>query len=141
VILLSSACQDVIRALVFLSKKKEFIQVKRITDELNIPYHFLSKNMQIAVKAGLIKSKRGVDGGVKLAKKPFEIKIIDIIKAINGDKYFDMCILGIGSCDCENPCALHEEWSKRKDELIEIFEAISLGDILKDIDSRKIGRI
>ncbi len=139
--ILSSACQDVIRALVFLSKQKEIIQVKRITDELNMPYHFLSKNMQIAAKAGLIESKRGVDGGVKLAKHPFEIKIIDIIKAIDGDKYFDMCILGIGSCDCENPCALHEEWVKRKDELIEIFEAISLGDILKDIDSRKIGRI
>lgn len=139
--ILSSACQDVIRALVFLSQQKEIIQVKKITDELKMPYHFLSKNMQTAAKTGLVGSKRGVDGGVKLAKPAENIKIIDIIKAIDGDKYFDMCILGIGSCDCENPCALHEEWAKRKDELVEIFEAISLADISNDISARKIGRI
>ncbi len=139
--ILSSACQDVIRALVFLSKQKELIQVKKITDELNMPYHFLSKNIQTASKAGLVESKRGADGGIKLAKHPSQIKIIDIIKAIDGDKYFDMCLLGIGSCECENPCALHEEWFKRKDELVEIFEAISLEDIQKDIDSHKITRI
>lgn len=139
--ILSSACQDVIRALVFLSKQKELIQVKKISDELNIPYHFLSKNIQIVTRVGLVESKRGMEGGVKLAKHPSQIKIIDIIKAIDGDKYFDMCILGIGLCESENPCALHEEWAKRKDELIEIFEAISLADILKDIDTHKIGRI
>jgi len=140
-VILSSACQDVIRALVFLSKQKELIQVKKISDELNIPYHFLSKNIQIVTRVGLVESKRGMEGGVKLAKHPSQIKIIDIIKAIDGDKYFDMCILGIGLCESENPCALHEEWAKRKDELIEIFEAISLADILKDIDTHKIGRI
>ena len=44
---LSSACQDVIRAMVFMSEQKGITQVKNITKELNLPYHFLSKNMQI----------------------------------------------------------------------------------------------
>jgi len=139
--ILSSACQDVIRALVFLSKQKEFMQIKKITDALIMPYHFLSKNMQTVTKAGLVESKRGVEGGVRLAKLASEIKILDIINAIDGDKYFDMCILGIGSCETESPCALHEEWAKRKDELIAMFEVISLADITKDIELSKIGRI
>jgi len=139
--ILSSACQDVIRALVFLSKQKEFMQIKKITDALVMPYHFLSKNMQTVTKAGLVESKRGVEGGVRLAKPTADIKILDIINAIDGDKYFDMCILGIGSCETESPCALHEEWAKRKNELISLFEAISLADITKDIELSKIGRI
>ncbi len=139
--ILSSACQDVIRALVFLSKQKEFVQIKKITDALVMPYHFLSKNMQTVTKAGLVESKRGVEGGVRLAKPTADIKILDIINAIDGDKYFDMCILGIGSCETESPCALHEEWAKRKNELISLFEAISLADITKDIELSKIGRI
>ena len=65
---LSSACQDVIRAMVFMSEQKGITQVKNITKELNLPYHFLSKNMQIVSKAGLVDAKRGIDGGVKLAK-------------------------------------------------------------------------
>ncbi|HRF58191.1 MAG TPA: Rrf2 family transcriptional regulator [Campylobacterales bacterium] len=139
--ILSSACQDVIRALVFLSKQKEFMQIKKITDALIIPYHFLSKNMQTVTKAGLVESKRGITGGVRLAKPAADIKILDIIRTIDGDKYFDMCILGIGLCEAENPCALHEEWAKRKDELIAMFEVISLADITKDIELSKIGRI
>ena len=125
----------------FLSKQKEFMQIKKITDALIIPYHFLSKNMQTVTKAGLVESKRGITGGVRLAKPAADIKILDIIRTIDGDKYFDMCILGIGLCEAENPCALHEEWAKRKDELIAMFEVISLADITKDIELSKIGRI
>ncbi len=138
---LSSACQDVIRAMVFMSEQKGITQVKNITKELNLPYHFLSKNMQIVSKAGLVDAKRGIDGGVKLAKDPSEIKVIDIIRAVDGDKYFDRCILGIGDCDCERICSLHEEWIKRKNELIEIFSAMSLEDISRDIKAHKIKRI
>lgn len=139
--ILSSACQDIIRALVYLSRHEGLVGVKKITEELELPFHFLSKNMQIVSKVGLVETKRGVDGGVKLAKSPSEIKILDIIAAVDGDKYFDMCILGIGACDSERPCALHEEWVKRKDELVAIFEAISLADIARDIEIQKIGRI
>jgi len=117
------------------------MQIKKITDALIIPYHFLSKNMQTVTKAGLVESKRGITGGVRLAKPAADIKILDIIRTIDGDKYFDMCILGIGLCEAENPCALHEEWAKRKDELIAMFEVISLADITKDIELSKIGRI
>ena len=138
---LSSACQDVIRAMIFMSEQPGMTQVKNITKELDLPYHFLSKNMQIVSKVGLVDAKRGIDGGVKLAKNPSEIKIIDIIKAVDGDKYFDKCILGMGDCDCENQCSLHEEWAKRRGELIEIFSAMSLADISKDIKSHKIKRI
>ncbi len=138
---LSSACQDVIRAMIFMSEQPGMTQVKNITKELDLPYHFLSKNMQIVSKAGLVDAKRGIDGGVKLAKNPSEIKVIDIIKAVDGDKYFDKCILGMGDCDCENQCSLHEEWAKRRGELIEIFSAMSLADISKDIKSHKIKRI
>ncbi|MEY4503954.1 MAG: hypothetical protein RL154_246 [Pseudomonadota bacterium] len=137
----SSACQDIIRAIVYLNGKEDLVQVKKISEDLKVPFHFLSKNMQIVAKAGLITSKRGVDGGMKLAKNPSDIKIMDIIKVVDGDKYFDGCLLGIGLCESENPCALHEEWTKRKDELVEIFGAISLQDIAEDLASQKILRV
>lgn len=137
----SSACQDVIRAVVYLHDKDELVQARKISEDLQVPFHFLSKNMQIVAKAGIVISKRGVDGGMKLAKPATEIKIMDIIRAVDGDKYFDNCILGIGLCDAETPCSLHEEWVKRKNELVEIFEATSLADISKDLATQKILRI
>ena len=139
--ILSSACQNIIRSIVYLSKKENIVQVKQISEDLNVPFHFLAKNMQIVNKAGLVEAKKGPRGGIKLAKAPQEIKVMDIIKAVDGDRYFDECLLGIGLCDSENPCALHEEWAKRKDELIALFEAISLEDISRDLISHKIGRV
>lgn len=139
--ILSSACQNIIRAIIYLNNKDDFTLIKTISEDLNIPLQFLSKNMQVATKHGFILTKRGANGGIKLAQKPSDIKIMDIIKLVDGDKYFDECILGISLCEAETPCALHEEWSKRKDELVEILSATTLEDIAKDLQYSKILRI
>lgn len=141
--MLSSACQDTIRAAVWLSTKSsgEFWRIQIISDELNLPFHFLAKSLQKLVHAGILASQRGASGGVTLAKPSSEITLLSIITAVDGTTFFDACVLGIGNCEAETPCALHAQWDIWRQEMLEMYSAMRLSEITDDVLLRKIKRI
>ena len=141
--MLSSACQDTIRAAVWLSTKEkgEFHRIVHISEELDLPFHFLAKSLQKLVHAGILSSQRGAAGGVTLAKDPSDITLISIIEAVDGTVFFDNCVLGIGECEAEKPCALHAQWDVWRQEMLEMYSAMRLIEITDDVLLRKVKRI
>lgn len=141
--MLSSACQDTIRAAVWLSIQPggEFYRIQTISEALELPFHFLSKSLQKLVHAGILTSQRGASGGVALAKSASEITLISIITAVDGTTFFDACVLGMGHCEAETPCALHEQWDKWRGEMREMYSAMRLSELTEDVMLRKIKRI
>jgi Rrf2 family protein len=59
-------------------------QIKDISDRQGIPPRFLEQIFQDLKRAGLVSSKRGPRGGYHLAKTPAEIRIGDIVRALEG---------------------------------------------------------
>lgn len=59
------------------------VSTKRISRELDMPNEYLVKVLQKLKKAGLVRSRRGSNGGVLLARPASEIFLIDIIQASN----------------------------------------------------------
>ncbi len=62
----------------------EFISTQQIADTLNIPPSSSSVVLRRLKKAGLIEAREGVNGGVRLAKRPEEITVLDIFNAVEG---------------------------------------------------------
>jgi Rrf2 family protein len=56
-----------------------------------VPYDYLGKIFTKLSKAGLVESSEGRKGGFKLAKKPSDISVLDIIRAIDGEKSIFDC--------------------------------------------------
>ncbi|MFA6189104.1 MAG: Rrf2 family transcriptional regulator [Sulfuricurvum sp.] len=141
--MLSSACQDTIRACVWLSTKPldEYYHIQKISDALDLPYHFLAKSLQKLVHSNILISRRGSNGGVKLAKSSADITLISLIEAVDGSTFFDACVLGIGDCEDEKPCALHAQWEKWRTEMHEMYTAMRLSEITDDVLQRKIKRL
>lgn len=141
--MLSSACQDTIRAAVWLSTKPdgEFHRIHTISEELELPFHFLSKSLQKLVRAGILVSQRGASGGVCLAKPAEQITLLSIIDAVDGSAFFDACILGIGECEAEHPCSLHSQWDKWRTEMHEMYSAMRLSEITEDVLLHKVKRV
>ena len=141
--MLSSAAQDTIRAAVWLSTKEkgEFHRIQIISEELELPFHFMAKSLQKLVHAGILISQRGASGGVTLAKEASEITLMSIIEAVDGTTFFDACVLGIGDCEAEKPCALHEQWDVWRQEMLEMYSAMRLSEITDDVLHRKVKRI
>ncbi|MBK7582765.1 MAG: Rrf2 family transcriptional regulator [Myxococcales bacterium] len=59
-------------------------QVKDIAERQGIPPRFLEQIFQDLKRAAIVGSKRGPQGGYSLAKRPAEIRLGDIVRALEG---------------------------------------------------------
>jgi Rrf2 family protein len=134
--MLSAACKDAIRAMVYIVnyKKEGYVPIQEISKELNLSFFFLSKILQKLVKAGFLESHRGPKGGVKLAKRPSEISLLDIVEAIDGDTFFTECILGFKECSDTEPCAIHEKWAEKREQIYRMFKKTNFEDIERKLE-------
>lgn len=124
-----------IRTLVRLAQAPQgrFVPTQRLAQELEIPPSFLSKIVRKLVKRGWLTSSRGVRGGIAYAVDPGEITLMDVITAIDGDRLFTQCILGLPHCGDENPCAVHAAWKPLRDQLIAVFSSKTIRDLTQEV--------
>lgn len=64
----------------------EFLSTKSISEILNIPKPTLVKILQSLTMAGMIETKEGKQGGIRLRKKPSDITVLDILEATEKGK-------------------------------------------------------
>jgi Rrf2 family protein len=136
--LLSKTCIYGIRAALYLASlepEKAYIPIRQISEYLQLSFHFLTKIFQILTNHDIVISYRGPNGGVSLAKPANEIKLIDVILAIEGEEFFTGCVLALPSCNEEEPCPLHKYWSATRDSLKSIFEETTLAELKDRIET------
>ncbi len=75
-----------LRALLVLGLNygQEVVRIQAISDEQNIPKRFLEQILNDLKTAGLVRSKRGVSGGYRLARKPEEITLASVVRHVEG---------------------------------------------------------
>ena len=128
---LSNTSQYAIRILAYITNKKDLqlISATDLAEALFIPYKFLTKIMTDLVKADLVESIRGREGGYRLKKCASEIMVNDILDFFNDSIKDEQCVLGIGFCNGMCKCALHDQWMEPKYLLQKMFRESSLEDI------------
>ena len=75
----SRSCQYALQAVLYITlhqKKKSNVGLKEISSSQGIPLHFLSKILQSLVKADILTSIKGPNGGFRLNISPDELKLI-----------------------------------------------------------------
>ena len=60
------------------------VQVKDIASRQRIPLRFLEQIFQSLKRAGLVDSKRGPRGGFSLARRADEVRLGDVLRAVEG---------------------------------------------------------
>ena len=136
--LFSKACTYVVRASILITlkemkEKRKFIPLRELSDELGLSFHFLTKIMQKLTEAGLLDSVRGPKGGVGFVKPAREIKLIEIVEAIDGMDILTECALGLPGCGEATPCPLHNVWAKRREDLGKMLSNTTLGSLARNI--------
>lgn len=96
-----------------------------------VPRPYLSKIINLLTRKGLIASRRGVGGGIKLAKPPEQITLFEIISAVEGEKWAADCLLGYSWCNKENCCPTHAFWQETKEKIKSELQRWTLADVIK----------
>lgn len=107
--------------------------VRDIAERTGLPQPYLEQILLALKGAGLVRSKRGVGGGYVLAKAPADIKVSDIISAVDGpitvgdfgQPHQD------GSCDHEGQCVLLAIWDVAGQHMREHLDTYTLEVIAK----------
>ncbi len=131
--LLSSACVYGLRASVYLASisNTSFTSITKISEDLEISRHFLTKVLQQLTEAELMESMKGPKGGVRLRYPGNEITLLDIVTAIDGMDLLTECALGLPGCGSEKPCPIHDKWANTRDEIRKMLGDTSLHDLVE----------
>ncbi|PKP39743.1 MAG: transcriptional regulator [Bacteroidetes bacterium HGW-Bacteroidetes-13] len=129
----SKACEYGIRATVYIavqSLKERRVNLKEIAKAIESPEAFTAKILQQLVKSNLIDSTKGPSGGFEINKIQFkQIKLSQIVSAIDGDSIYTGCGLGLKECDENKPCPVHDKFKNIRDELRQMLETTSIEEL------------
>jgi Rrf2 family iron-sulfur cluster assembly transcriptional regulator len=133
----SNKTQYGFRAMAFLAnsyEKEGVCSLREISDIEGIPFEFLEKIAVELKNADLIDSKKGSKGGYFLKKNPSEIKIGEILSALDDTSFTFVKCVGKDDEVCPNECNCRVKtiWGKIQKSLDSTLSSITLNDVIKD---------
>lgn len=134
----SKACEYGIKAAIFIATKSQNNQrvgLKLIAKEIDSPEAFTAKILQKLSKEEIVSSIKGPHGGFEINKaRAKEVKLRDIVFAIDGNGIYQSCALGFSSCSDSKPCAMHNKFAAIRNDLKEMLENTSLLDLSDEVN-------
>jgi Rrf2 family cysteine metabolism transcriptional repressor len=114
-----------------LNYKKEPVPLKDIAQRQQISLPYLEKLIAPLISGGVIRSVRGVGGGVSLVKPAGEIKLSEVIDLLEGPVTPVNCLNDPLSCDRSEFCVTRDIWDKMKNAVDSVLGSITLQDLMK----------
>lgn len=123
-----------IQGLLALAKKRFGVTMllRDIAALGNVPESFLSKIFQKLTRAGVLQSSRGAVRGYALARHPRDIKVKDVVLAIEGADLFERCIFWNERCADTDPCPMHARWKPVRQQMVDLMEQTTLADLRRN---------
>ncbi|MFM5916757.1 MAG: SUF system Fe-S cluster assembly regulator [Novosphingobium sp.] len=88
------------------------VSAAQLAEETGLPAPTVQKLVSKLTAAGLLRSSRGVGGGLKLARPAAAISLADIVEAVEGPIALTACVdSGKHDCGMEQACTVRPHWS------------------------------
>ena len=107
------------------------VLLKDIARREDISEKYLSLIVIPLRTAGLIQSTRGARGGYRLAHKPEEISIADILSVLEGGMCLVDCVQDPHVCSRVDSCPTRDVWTLLEERMIQAMASISLADLVR----------
>ena len=103
------------------------LSVQKIAKTFDLSDHHLAKVCSTLVKAGLIRSERGRNGGLRLSKPPEETTLGEITRVLTQNTALVECD-SVGDCSCLilPVCSLYQPLKKAQNAFFEELDKTSL---------------
>jgi Rrf2 family transcriptional regulator, cysteine metabolism repressor len=106
------------------------VPARAIATAQGIPLRFLEHQLAALHKAGIVDSQRGANGGAALAREPSEIRIAEVIDALEGPLAPMYCLEPHDErCVQTHQCGVQELWMRVEDAVRTVFEQTTIADI------------
>lgn len=128
----SQTVEYALRAVVHLAyEAPEASTTARIAEATQVPKDYLAKILQGLAREGIVKTQRGVGGGVTLAAGPDKLTILDVVTAVEPIERIRTCPLGLKTHGVRL-CPLHRRLDDAMALVEEAFRATTLAEVLAE---------
>ena len=128
----SQTVEYALRAVVYLaSEAPEARTTGQIHRATKVKQAYLSKILQDLRKKGIVTTRRGIGGGVALARSPEELTILDVVNAVEPIRRITTCPLGLSSHGARL-CPLHRRMDAALASIETAFRNTTLAEVLAE---------
>lgn len=107
----------------------ERTSVKEVAARCNIPQRFLAIIVNRLARSGIIRSAKGMGGGISLARRSSEITVKDVVEAVEGRLDIVDCEREYDVCSMKRICCVKPVWRRARKAIHEILDSVSIADI------------
>ena len=108
----------------------DLVPARVLAEAQQVPLRFLEQQLGALHKAGLVESFRGAGGGCRLAREPGDIRVADVIDAIEGPLYPMNCLnVHDHACFADARCGIQGLWGDVNIAIRQVFERTTIGDL------------
>jgi Rrf2 family transcriptional regulator, nitric oxide-sensitive transcriptional repressor len=130
--MLTQTADYALRGLIYLAHDPDdgYHQTRDLAGTLNVPYNYLGKILQLLGHAGIVESQRGMNGGFRLCRLPDQIRLYDVLAAIDAVPKDPECPLLTGGRQREL-CLIHRRFASLTAAYIRFLKETTLEDVLQ----------
>ena len=137
----SKACEYGIKAIIYIATQSlegKRVKIGDVVENSGSPEAFTGKVLSTLTKHNILNSLTGPYGGFEIdPTRMKEIKVSEIVFAIDGDSVYKGCGLGLNECSNTQPCPMHDKFVKVRGELKKMLETTSIYDLAIGLKSGK----
>lgn len=129
-----------IRALVELvhhARDARPTQSGEIAARQNIPESYLEQLLTTLRRAGFIRSVRGPQGGHVLIRTPEDIRVREVVEALEGQIIPIDCLEEGSACTRSGGCAQRQMWEDVRQAILGVLDKVTIADLAAQ--DRRVG--
>jgi len=114
-------------------EKDTVVRIQTISEEQRIPKKFLEQILNDLKSLGAVESRRGINGGYRLARPPQNITLASIVRHVEGamapvscvsERFYERC-----TCPDEARCPIRDVMKEAREAVVRIMERLTLADL------------
>lgn len=114
------------------------VPLSSIAERQHLSVAYLEQIFMHLRRAGLVESARGRSGGYRLGRPAPEIRVAEIMRAVEEETRMTRCHGEGTSCAGNEPCLTHGLWSALGNEIEAFLERVSLKDVLDGVPNERV---
>ncbi|MBR2070211.1 MAG: Rrf2 family transcriptional regulator [Clostridia bacterium] len=112
-------------ALILTKANGNIVPLSVMSKEIGVSSAYIERLMKLMKDSSIVDSARGITGGYVLKRKPEEITVGEVVRALEENLEFVSCV---GNSNCEKDCDTRKVWELIYKAINDTLDGITLAD-------------
>lgn len=119
-----------LRTLMFLAGRPGRRQIAQVAEYFSVSVNHVAKAVNRLARLGFIRAVRGIGGGIELARRPEDLRLGELIVALEGNLHLLDCVAAPNVCVIQPGCRLRAVLAESERRQVEFLNQTRLSDLV-----------